>query len=70
MLRMQAMEEKARKEREDAEAERARRQKAEETLNRLMEMQTSAALEAIERALRPQVVDSDDRPRDMRRPAR
>jgi len=69
MLRMQMLEEKARKEREDAEAERARRQKAEETLNRLMEMQTTAALEAIERALRPQVVDSDDRPRDMRRRA-
>lgn len=50
-LAIQAKEDKARQEREDAEAERARRMKTEETLNRITEMQTDAALTLIEKSL-------------------
>lgn len=66
MLEMKAMEEKARQEAEDRESERAQRQKAQETINRIMELQTEAALGAIEKSLNPQIVESD-RSRTVRR---
>lgn len=58
MLAMQEREDKARRDREDAEAERARRKAAEETLNHIMEMQSNAAIAQLEKALDPNIVDS------------
>ena len=66
MLRMKAVEDKARQEAEDRESERAQRQKAQETINRIMELQTEAALGAIEKAINPTIVDGD-RSRNIRR---
>ena len=64
MLEMKALEEKARQEAEDREAERERRRRTEETLNRIQEMQANAALNAIEKSLNPNVIDSS---RNIRR---
>ncbi|HVB20594.1 MAG TPA: hypothetical protein VNG51_01430 [Ktedonobacteraceae bacterium] len=50
-LSIQAKEDKARQAREDAESDRARRKKTEDTINRVTEMQTEAAIALIEKSL-------------------
>jgi hypothetical protein len=56
-LTIQAKEDKARQQRDDAEAERARRAKTEELLNRITELQNEAAIAQIEKSLNGNVVD-------------
>ncbi len=56
-LAITAKEEKARQDSEDREAERAQRQRTNDLLNRITEMQNEAAIAQIEKSLNPNVVD-------------
>ena len=56
-LSIQAKEDKARQQREDAESERARRQRTEDMLNRITELQNEAAIAQIEKSLNGNMVD-------------
>jgi hypothetical protein len=59
-LRMQAKEDKARQEKEDADREREGRRRREEVLTRMEEMYSEAALAQMQKAINPKIVDADD----------
>jgi hypothetical protein len=59
-LRMQAKEDKARQEKEDADREREARRRREEVLVKMEEMYSEAALAHMQKAINPKVVDADN----------